>query len=399
MATIDIHCHPGLKSWLFNSNFETDHPTLSRDFFPTDMVVDYPKLVQGEVDAILSSIYLPESSLIKEIDPSKFVLDVLNLFLNADKKVEENSSPNRPFEQTIEFINHFEKSVTLAKEKHCNIEIAHNYLELENLLKEGKKVILHSIEGAHSLGRKINGKIPSYIDNIDTLFNKGVCLLTLAHFYENDIVAPVIGMPPSVIRKLKLSGERDPNKGLTTVGEEVVKHMLDIGMIADLTHCTKTARDRIFEINNNREEHKRPLVFSHVGVSEMFNDLMNPAKDEINKIKDCGGVIGIIFYRYFLMGKEEIDPLSPFIDLKPEPGIEYILKTIDKIYSITKTYDNISIGTDLDGFTDPPDDLFNIAQFKYLKSRLIEKYGPDIALKILGDNMLRVLKSGWGKNN
>lgn len=47
MATIDIHCHPGLKRWLFNSNFETDHPTLCKEFLATDMVADYPKNGKG----------------------------------------------------------------------------------------------------------------------------------------------------------------------------------------------------------------------------------------------------------------------------------------------------------------------------------------------------------------
>lgn len=399
MATIDIHCHPGLKTWLFNSNFETDHPTLSKDFLPTDMVVDYPKMVKGEVDVILSSVYLPESSLIKEVDPSTFVKDLLNLLFNVDKKAESNSSPNQPFEQTLEFINHFEKKIEQAQGRNCNVCIARNFTEMENLLEEKKKVILHSIEGAHSLGRAIDGKTPDYIENINKLFNRGVCLLTLAHFYANDIAAPVIGMPPSVIKKLKLSGERDLSLGLTPSGEEVVKHILDIGMIIDLTHCTRKARDKVFEINNNRGDKKRPLVFTHVGFAGICDHPMNPDEEEINKIKDCNGTVGIIFYNYYLMGKEEDDPLSPIIDFNPEPGIEYIFNTIDKIHDITGTYDNISIGSDLDGFTDPPDDLYNLARFKFLKEKLIEKYGSDAAEKILGNNMLRVLRSGWGNNN
>jgi membrane dipeptidase len=212
-------------------------------------------------------------------------------------------------------------------------------------------------------------------------------------------VAPVIGMPPSMIERLKLSGDRDPNKGLTMIGEQVVAHMLDIGMIVDLTHCTRTARKKVFEINDKRGAEKRPLVFTHVGVSGLSDHPMNPDETEINKIKECEGTIGIIFYNFYLMGKEEDDPFSPIVDFNPEPGINYIIETIDKIHTVTGTYDNISIGSDLDGFTDPPDDLYNLARFKFLKEKLIQKYGIVSAGKILGDNMLRVLKLGWGNNN
>lgn len=125
---------------------------------------------------------------------------------------------------------------------------------------------------------------------------------------------------------------------------------------------------------------------------------MNPTPDEIIKIKECGGVIGVIFDNYWLIGEEENDPI-PIFDWKKDPGIDYVLKMIDTIYSMTGAYDAISIGSDLDGFIDPPDDLYNIARFKFLKDKLTERYGEDPAKKILGDNMLRVLEKGWGNND
>ncbi len=398
MATIDLHCHPALNSWLFNSNFENDHPTLSKDFFPFQMTVDYPKMVRGEVDAILSSIYLPEAPLLEEADPSGLMRKTLNIFFHALHKAEINDTPDTPFEQTLAYLKHFENKISLAQDKNCAVSLARNFSELTSLLQTGTKAVIHSVEGAHSLGRKTAGMTPNYIDNIDTFFEKGVCLLTLAHVYENDIAAPVVGIPPSLIKKLKLSGERDLSRGLTAIGEEVVEHMLDIGMIVDLTHCTKIGRDKVFEINDRRGSHKRPLVFSHVGIADVFDHPMNPTASEIIKLKECGGTVGIIFDNYWVTGKEEDDPFPNFIDFSPEPGIDHILDTIDAIHAITGAYDTVSIGSDLDGFSDPPDDLHNASRFNFLKCKLVERYGNDAAKKILGENALRVLKLGWGDN-
>ncbi|HEX2868177.1 MAG TPA: membrane dipeptidase [Ignavibacteriales bacterium] len=393
MPTIDIHCHPGLKTWIFNSDFDDDHPSFSTDFFPTDMRVDYPKMVQGGVDVILSSVYIPESPLISEVIKSSPLIHILSRFINVKEKAEFNSTPERPFEQTLEFINLFEKKIKRAADSGANIAVARSYDELERFMRDGKRAVIHSIEGAHSLGRKVDGREPDYISHLNVLFEKRVCLLTLAHFYKNDIVAPVIGMPPSVLHALDLSDYRDPDKGLSDAGKKVVEHMLKIGMVVDLAHCTKKARQEVFAMNNSLGEKKRPLVFSHVGAGSFGSNGMNPDDNEIMRIKESGGVIGLIFYNFYLSGKEEDNPF-PFS--KQEPGIKYIIDAVKHIREVTSGFDNIAIGSDLDGFTDPSDDLFNTSCFQFLRERLTGAFGEEAAGKILGNNFMRVLKNGWG---
>ncbi len=72
------------------------------------------------------------------------------------------------------------------------------------------------------------------------------------------------------------------------------------------------------------------------------------------------------------------------------------MKTVEHIRRITGTFDNIAIGSDLDGFTDPPDDLFDISKMKYLRTRLENKHQWGYVNQIMGGNALRVLKEGWG---
>jgi membrane dipeptidase len=60
--------------------------------------------------------------------------------------------------------------------------------------------------------------------------------------------------------------------------------------------------------------------------------------------------------------------------------------------------DVVGIGSDLDGFTTPPDDLDNASQLPRLTQRLVVDGHPEGRIKkILGGNALRVLCDGWGK--
>jgi microsomal dipeptidase-like Zn-dependent dipeptidase len=67
--------------------------------------------------------------------------------------------------------------------------------------------------------------------------------------------------------------------------------------------------------------------------------------------------------------------------------------------------DVVAIGTDFDGFTDTPDELVDASQMPRLTQRLVSeytaagqrKYSDTDVNKILGDNALRVLETGWGK--
>ena len=85
--TIDMHCHPSLKTWLFNSKFEINNLTFSKEFFPTDMRVDYPKLVKGNVDIIMSALYLVEHRLFTDCKNIRLLSRIIfYIFKNLKKK-------------------------------------------------------------------------------------------------------------------------------------------------------------------------------------------------------------------------------------------------------------------------------------------------------------------------
>ncbi|MCU0304938.1 MAG: membrane dipeptidase, partial [Thermoanaerobaculales bacterium] len=58
--------------------------------------------------------------------------------------------------------------------------------------------------------------------------------------------------------------------------------------------------------------------------------------------------------------------------------------------------DTVALGTDFDGFTDPPDDLDDPSKMPLLTQALLSAglSEPEVE-KVLGRNMERVLRAGW----
>ncbi|GIW52617.1 MAG: hypothetical protein KatS3mg081_1972 [Gemmatimonadales bacterium] len=66
------------------------------------------------------------------------------------------------------------------------------------------------------------------------------------------------------------------------------------------------------------------------------------------------------------------------------------------IHDLTGSWDHIVLGSDFDGFTDPPDDIHNASRFPALTELLLRRgmSEPDIR-KVLGGNAQRLLEAGW----
>ncbi|MFB0565287.1 MAG: dipeptidase [Candidatus Aminicenantaceae bacterium] len=363
---IDLHVHPSLKTYLFNKKLSKRHKT-GGAWNPLTLRVDLPKIIEGGVNAVFSSIYLPEKKMINDC----WFLKLLKHFVG--KKLRGLVRDN-PFDVTMKILKHFEQAVSEAKKDgKTDAEIAKSVSDLYRILDAKNIAFIHSIEGGHSLEGKI--------ENLRAFFDQGVALLTLAHFYENEVVCTVGGIPENKKFLFCFKNEKEQSCGLSEFGRKVIEEMIRLGMLIDLTHCTPLARDEIYQINNK----KRPLILSHVGVHAKNPKAMNPEDDEIKTIADCGGVIGIIFMNYWLHPEEK------------KNGMDLIINTIKHIKKIGGI-ESIAIGSDFDGFTDPPDDIKDISEMPKLTYNLLKSgFSEEEIEKILSKNILRIIKDGWGK--
>lgn len=363
---VDLHAHPSLNVSLWGHKFASRHRSTGA-WNPFTMRTDLPKLREGNVRVLLSAVYLPERRLLTDC----WALKVAKCF--AAPRVQRLFEGN-PFDRTLEVMAQFEAEVARSRVNGREAaRVVRSRAELEAALGAGQLALIHTVEGAHSLGGRVA--------NARVLFERGVCALTLAHFYANEFVHPVEGIPPEQKIPGCFEAPKDLTRGLTPLGEELVEACVEMGMLVDLTHCTPPARQRAFEIVRRR----RPLLFSHVGVASLNPQPMNPTDAEIRQIADTGGVVGIILMNHWLT------------TVKIKQGLHYVVETARRIRD-QGGIETVALGTDFDGFTDPPDDLRDMADLPNLTEALLRGgFTEDEILRILGGNALRVLRQGWGR--
>lgn len=105
------------------------------------------------------------------------------------------------------------------------------------------------------------------------------------------------------------SGNRS-DSGLTKLGVELIKKAIDLGIIIDVSHANlKTFDDIINVIKEEQENGKNPVVIaSHSNVRTLCNVKRNLTDEQLIKLKDIGGYIGLLANGNFLsLDNEKID--------------------------------------------------------------------------------------------
>jgi microsomal dipeptidase-like Zn-dependent dipeptidase len=393
------------------------------------------ELASGNVKGFLATHYLVEAALTRESALLKNLLPWIKRFgLGLADKVEHEDYRN--IDQIHCMMDLLEDQIKTANQKQDKVQfvIARNFADFKQASDQAKIPIAHAIEGSHALGRNFPltrkaNEVPrekkprndqeecvvpldpnAYLRNLEDLKNRGVCLMSLSHFFRNDLVFPIEGIAPDGKDILKFYWTYTPDQDLplTDIGRIVVSKMLDIGMIVDLTHATPRARNDVFELNRKRQHEgkkMRPLTFTHTGAKQIFEKyegcnqnaydnykFYDACDEEIDAISECNGTIGIIPENFWLIG---CDPALNHGEFKN--GIDYMVETIEYIKTRTNSYDHISIGTDFDGLADAPKDLYKPSQLNTLVEVLrSRKIGDEDIKKIMSGNALRLLRDGWG---
>ncbi len=377
---VDLHAHPGLKISLFNGVFTAPFHS-SGAFNPFSFESNFNNLHEGGVAALLSAIYAPERQIVTQEAPLLKALRYLRP--KVWRKIFEGSY----FDVANRMLDDLERAVAATIDPvtgQPQAQMARSRAELDAILAQGNDrpiAMIHCLEGAHSLNCGPGTTTQQLLANLEHYHRRGVAYLTLAHFFENDLVHPCFPWPENIQKLGFFRSERDITLGLKPAGEQVVERMVELGMLIDLSHCTPPARARIYDIVGQRA----PLLMTHVGAYAVNPDPYNPQDWELKKIADTGGVVGVIFMPYWLMPHAS------------QRGLNALAQTLRHFVAVAGG-EHVGVGTDFDGFTDPPDDLPDAAHLDRLTQRLLaEGFSPELIAGIWGGNALRVLRQGWGK--
>jgi membrane dipeptidase len=211
--------------------------------------------------------------------------------------------------------------------------------------RRGQIALLPALEGADGL--------EGDLENLRELHRRGLRLLQLMHFLDNDIGSNQI--PPY------------EDRGLTTYGRELIREANRLGIIVDLAHAnTRTIMDAL-------ETSTQPIIFSHTGVKALHEGDRYLTDDEIRAIAAKGGLIGI----------------WPAAALETIAGM---VKHIDHVKRLVGI-DHIAIASDLRGMQ-YIDAFGEEANFRAIVDGLIDAgYSDDEIGKIMGGNFFRVWRT------
>jgi membrane dipeptidase len=366
----DVHAHPAMNSFLWDRDLRRHYWTGST-FNPLASLTDFKMLEQGGVKVLWSSLHIPE----RELFRCKLLRLAAHLTGGGRKLLKLNA-----WECLLTMMSEMERQVARSS----RFDMARSNVELDRVLAAGHAAIVHTVEGGDVLGAGLEaGDLPARLARLDELARRGVASLTLAHLFPNDLAGHAEAIPAAQRSGpiCRLETHVDLSRGLTRTGEAVVDRMVDLRMVPDVTHCTPAARRDVYELVANRV----PVIASHTGVQSLNPEKYNLDEDDMRAIAASGGLAGVIFMPYWLDRSH------------PGPGLEAIWKTMDTLREWSGgSWRHVAIGTDFDGFTDPPDDCRSEAQLPLIREMLDAKgLSRSDAEAVVGANARRVLRDGW----
>jgi membrane dipeptidase len=367
----DIHAHPAMNAFLWDRDLRRHYWT-GRTFNPLASLSDFKMLEKGGVKVLWSSLHIPEPNYFRN-PPIRLAAHLTG----GGRKLLKLSA----WECLLTMMAKMERQVASAGDR---FEVARSNAELDLVLAAGRTAIVHTVEGGHVLGAELDeDDLDGRLARLDQLAERGVASLTLAHLFRNDLAGHAEGIPDDQHKILfwKLDSEVELSRGLTPTGRAVVERMVELRMAPDVTHCTPVARKELYELVANRV----PVIASHIGVQSMNPVPYNLDETDVRAIAASGGVVGVIFMPYWLD------------ESHPGPGLDAIWRTMDTVRRWSGgSWEHVAIGTDFDGFTDPPDDCDSEAQLPLIREMLEAKgVSQDDAEAVLGNNARRVLRNGW----
>lgn len=366
----DVHAHPAMNAFLWGRDLRR-HYWSGRTFNPLASLSDFKMLEKGGVKVLWSSLHVPE----REFLDCRLIRLAAHLFSGGRALLEHDAW------HCLELMaDGMERQVARAE----RFEMATSNGELDRVVAAGSTAIVHTVESGHVLGAGLDeDDLDGRLARLDELAARGVASLTLAHLFPNDLAGHAEAIPEAQRSGpiCSLDSKVDPDRGLTATGRAVVERMVELRMIPDVAHGTPVARREIYEAAGNRI----PVVATHVGVHSLNGVDYNLTEADVRAIVASRGLVGVIFMPHWLDRSD------------PREGLDPIWRTMDQLRAWSgDSWDHVAIGTDFDGFTDPPDDCDSAAKLPLVRELLDAKgLTRRDAEAVLGGNARRVLREGW----
>ena len=318
IITIDTHIDINVLNFTDSLNYTMN----------TDTQFNLPNMMEGDLDVAWLVVYTAQGELNEEGYEAAYE--------NAVSK----------FDAIDRLVNKYAPD---------QVELALNSDDVRRILDKGKKVIMIGVENAYSMGLDTS--------NVRKFWEKGARYVSLTHNGHSQFSDSNTG---------EFDGTSMHN-GLSDLGKELVELLNYYGMMIDISHPSKEAIRQMTELS------KAPVIASHSSARALRDHPRNVDDEQLNWIKENGGVIQTTALGSFLTDRD--DPPANMDDFMDH--IDYMVEKIG--------IDHVGISSDFDGgggilgWKDASETM-NVT------SALRERgYSESEIAKLWGGNLLRVL--------
>ena len=318
IVTIDTHIDINVENFTDSLNYTMN----------TDTQFNLPNMIEGELDVAWLVVYTAQGELNDE----------------GYKAAYENAISK--FDAIDRLVNEYAPD---------QVELALSSEDVSRILAEGKKVIMIGVENAYSMGLDTS--------NVEEFWKKGARYVSLTHNGHNQFSDSNTG---------EFDGSYMHN-GLSDLGKEVIELLNYYGIMIDISHPSKEAIRQMTELS------KAPIIASHSSARALRDHPRNVDDEQLNWIKENGGVIQTTALGFFLTDRE--DPPANMDDF-----MDHIDHMVEKI-----GIDHVGISSDFDGGGgivgwEDASETMNVTNA--LRER---GYSESEIAKLWGGNLLRVL--------
>ena len=318
VITVDTHIDINVLNFTDSLNYTMN----------TDTQFNLPKMIEGGLDVAWLVVYTAQSEL-------------------------NEQGYEAAYENAISKFDAIDRLVNVYAPD--QVELALTSDDVRRILAKGKKVIMIGVENAYSMGLDTS--------NVKKFWDRGARYVSLSHNGHSQFSDSNTG---------EFDGTSMHN-GLSDLGKEVVGLLNYYGIMIDISHPSKEAIRQMTELS------KAPIIASHSSARALRDHPRNVDDEQLNWIKENGGVVQTTALDFFLTDRE--DPPANMDDFMDH--IDYMVEKIG--------IDHVGISSDFDGGGgivgwEDASETMNVT------SALRERgYSESEIAKLWGGNLLRVL--------
>jgi membrane dipeptidase len=313
-----------------DSHIDIPWPTGPAFTAETQRRVDLPKLRRGHVAAAFFAAYVPQTRRTAETHEAAFGRAVAML-----EAIREMGAA-------------------------AGARLCHSTAEITQAWRDGVTAIVPAVENGHACAGE-----PARIRRFAEL---GARYMTLTHTGHN-------ALADSSNPRADLGDGESEHGGLSALGRAAIAEMNRLGLVVDISHVSKAAMLQAAALS------RTPVVATHSCIRAVCDNLRNLDDDQLDALRDVGGVVQITAVPHFLRAGGKFDSVGPgdFAD-----HLDYAVRRIG--------LSHVGISSDFDGgggFAGWRD----AGESPGLTAELVRRgYGRDELAALWGGNFLRVLR-------